>query len=99
MLYRFTIVLLMAAGPALAAEDVSTFLMRQGSGTSLNPAAAPAPMLMSQERDWMTMLHGNAFLVQAAGYGDRSSDKLFATNWIMGSATPALRRTVSRSIS
>ena len=86
MTYRFATILLLLAQPAFAAEDVSMFLMRQGSGTSSNPAAAPAPMLMSQQREWMTMLHGSGFLVGALANGDRSADKVFSTNWVMGSA-------------
>jgi hypothetical protein len=86
MLYRFAIVLVMMSSTAFAAEDVPAFLMRQGSGTSLNPTAAPAPMLMFEQSGWMTMLHGSAFVTGAIGTGDRSSDEVFATNWVMGSA-------------
>src|SRR5580698_4341739 len=32
------------------------------SGTSSEPNATPAPMLMTMHGNWMLMLHGNAFL-------------------------------------
>ena len=49
-------------------------------------AQEPASSLMVQRGDWMLMGHGNAFLVQTIQHGPRSGDKLFATNWFMGTA-------------
>jgi len=62
------------------------FLMRQASGTSMNPAAAPMHMTMTQRGNWMLMLHGLAFLNQVVQSGPRGGDKFFSTNWIMGMA-------------
>jgi hypothetical protein len=67
-------------------DAVSEFLMRQASGTSVNPAAAPAHMHMIHAGDWMVMLHGSAFLNQVWQSGARGGDKLFSTNWVMGMA-------------
>ncbi len=67
-------------------DAVAGFLMRQASGTSMNPAAAPAHMHMIQAGDWMVMLHGSAFLNQVWQGGPRGGDKLFSTNWVMGMA-------------
>jgi len=67
-------------------DVTSELLMRQASGTSMNPAAAPMHMTMTQHGDWMLMLHGLAFVNQVVESGPRGEDKLFATNWIMGMA-------------
>ncbi|HSY52198.1 MAG TPA: hypothetical protein VLC46_25580 [Thermoanaerobaculia bacterium] len=67
-------------------DATSDFLMRQASGTSMNPAAAPMMMTMSQRGDWMLMLHGLAFVSQVTESGPRGGDKLFSTNWMMGMA-------------
>ena len=60
--------------------------MRQASGTSMNPAAEPMHMLMTQQSDWMLMFHGAAFVDQVVQSGPRGGDALFSTNWVMGSA-------------
>ena len=67
-------------------DPTADLLMRQASGTSMNPAAAPMHMMMSQYRDWMVMLHGQAFISQVVQSGPRGGDKLFSTNWVMGMA-------------
>jgi hypothetical protein len=53
------------------------------SGTSSEPNATPAPMLMTRRGDWMLMLHGNAFLADMQQTSPRGGDKLFSTNWFM----------------
>jgi len=60
--------------PADAASDL---LMRQASGTSMNPAAAPMHM---------AALHGVAFVNAATNSGPRGGDKIFSTNWMMAMA-------------
>ena len=45
-------------------DATSELLMRQASGTSMNPAAAPMHMSMWHRGDWMLMLHGLAFVNQ-----------------------------------
>src|SRR6184192_1720831 len=44
-------------GMQMATDATSELLMRQASGTSMNPAAMPMHMTMSQRGDWMLMLH------------------------------------------
>jgi Cu/Ag efflux protein CusF len=73
-------------GMKMKSDPTGDFLMRQGSGTSINPAAAPMHMAMTQYGDWMLMLHGLAFVNQVVQSGPRGDDKLFSTNWIMGMA-------------
>lgn len=73
-------------GMQMQNDATSELLMRQASGTSMNPAAAPMHMTMTQRGDWMLMLHGLAFVNQVVQSGPRGDDKLFSTNWIMGMA-------------
>src|ERR1019366_2356854 len=73
-------------GMQMQSDATSELLMRQASGTSMNPAAAPMHMAMTQHGDWMRMLHGLAFVNQVVQSGPRGGDKLFSTNWIMGMA-------------
>jgi Cu/Ag efflux protein CusF len=70
----------------MPSDATGDFLMRQASGTSMNPAAAPTHMAMTHYGDWMVMLHGLAFINQVVQSGPRGDDKLFSTNWIMGMA-------------
>jgi len=65
-------------------DALQEFLMRQASGTSTNPAAAPMPMQTTQFEKWTLMVHGSAFLNQVWQSGPRGADKLFSTNWLMG---------------
>src|SRR4051794_9957028 len=89
-----TLLLLLAAPAAhaqhmhmnMASDPTSDLLMRQASGTSMNPAAAPLHMTMFHSGDWMLMLHGLAFVNQVVQSGPRGGDKFFSTNWIMGMA-------------
>ncbi len=73
-------------GMQMQSDGTSELLMRQASGTSMNPAAAPMHMAMTQHGDWMLMLHGLAFVNQVVQSGPRGEDKLFSTNWLMGMA-------------
>ena len=83
---RLSVVLLLVVTFQLHAAETSDLLMRQASGTAMNPAAAPMQMAMFHRGDWMLMLHGAAFVSQVVQSGPRGDDKLFSTNWIMGSA-------------
>jgi Cu/Ag efflux protein CusF len=74
------------AGMQMQRDATGELLMRQASGVSMNPAAAPMHMTMSQHGDWMLMLHGLAFVNQVVQSGPRGDDKFFSTNWIMGMA-------------
>jgi Cu/Ag efflux protein CusF len=74
------------AGMQMTTDAAADFLMRQASGTSMNPGAAPMHMTMTQYGDWMLMLHGLAFVNQVVQSGPRGDDKLFSTNWVMGMA-------------
>jgi hypothetical protein len=71
-------------------HDATTdLLMRQASGVAMNPASAPMQMSMTHRGAWMLMLHGEAFVSQVVQSGPRGGDKLFSTNWAMGSAQRA----------
>ncbi|HEY2323309.1 MAG TPA: hypothetical protein VGJ82_10660 [Thermoanaerobaculia bacterium] len=67
-------------------DAVSALLMRQASGTGMNPDSAPMPMSMTHHGDWMVMLHGQAFISDVQQSGPRGGDKFFSTNWGMAMA-------------
>jgi hypothetical protein len=84
-----------AVSSAQAQADTSTMsqpktlidgqLQHTTSGTSIEPASTPAPMIMRQEGGWTLMLHGVAFVadIQQHAANGRGGDKLFSTNWVM----------------
>lgn len=72
-----------APSAGVAATD---YLMRQASGTAVNPRSAPMNMLRASAPPWSFMLHGQAFLTDVQQSGPRGGDKLFSVNWLMGSA-------------
>ncbi len=82
----------MSGMQSMRMDPTSEFLMRQASGTSMNPAAAPMHMTMTQRGKWMVMLHGLAFINQVVQSGPRGGDKFFSTNWLMGMADRPLGR-------
>ncbi len=55
------------------------------SGTSIEPASTPVPMIMTQRGPWRLMLHSNAFAAntQQQANSPRNRDAFFSTNWIM----------------
>src|SRR5579864_7587680 len=67
-------------------NSASMFLMNESSGTAMNPAAWPMPMLMVHFGNWNTMLMGTAFLVDTQQSGPRGGDKFYSPNWFMASA-------------
>ncbi|SRR5579883_2741180 len=76
--------LLAAAARAQMMSDVAMALMNIASGTAQNPQSAPMPMLMTSFGKWDAMLMGTAFLVDTQNSGPRGGDKLYSTNWFMG---------------
>jgi hypothetical protein len=69
-----------------ATNLIEVELDRMNSGTSVEPPSTPVPMLMSNHRGWMLMLHGSAFISeiqQHTSTAQRGGDKLFSTNWLM----------------
>ena len=79
------------APPSTLAE---TILQHTSSGTSVEPASTPIPMLMRQRDRWTLMLHGTAFVsdIQQHADNERGKDKLFSANMIMGMAQHAIGR-------
>lgn len=67
-------------------NEAAMSLMTIASGTSVNPASWPIPMLMEHFGRWNTMLMGTGFLVDTQQSGPRGGDKLYATDWMMVSA-------------
>jgi len=67
-------------------NPASMSLMNLASGTSVNPASWPMPMLMMHFGNWNTMFMGTAFLVDTQQAGPRGGDKLYSPNWFMSTA-------------
>lgn len=67
-------------------ESPDVYLMNLASGTSSNPASSSMPMLMCPDGSWLLSLMGQAFIVDTQQSSPRGTDKLYSTNWIMGSA-------------
>ena len=70
----------MAARTLIEAEE-----QHGSSGTSVEPASTPVPMLMTARGGWQLMLHANAFMANTQQQADspRNRDAFFSTNWIM----------------
>jgi hypothetical protein len=68
------------------------FLFSLGSGTSVNPASWPMPMVMQRAGGWNLMWMGQAFLVSTQQSGPRGGDKIYSANWGMLAAARNLGR-------
>ena len=55
------------------------------SGTSIEPASTPVPMMMTARGPWTLMFHANGFLgdIQQQASSERGRDAFFSTNWFM----------------
>ena len=69
-------------------------LMREASGTSMNPSSASMPMrmMMLMRSGWNLGFMGDAFLTETQQSGPRGEDKLYSTNVGMFSAEHAIGR-------
>jgi hypothetical protein len=74
-----------AYGQMAHMNEAGMRLMNLASGTSVNSASWPMPMVMTHFGTWNTMLMGQGFLVETQQSGPRGGDKLYSPNWIMGS--------------
>lgn len=71
------------AGNEASPNQSTGFLFGLGSGTSVNPASWPMPMLMQTKGNWNLMWMGQAFLVGTQQSGPRGGDKVYSANWGM----------------
>ena len=79
--------------PGMPMADMNVaeaFLMNLSSGTAVNPAAWPMPMLNKPLGSWNTMFMGQAFLVDTQQSGPRGGDKFYSPNWFMANAEHAV---------
>jgi len=88
LLLLFLITAGIAAGEDGMADmnAASMYLMGLSSGTSVNPAAWPMPMLMKHFGSWNAMFMGLGFVSDIQQTGPRGGDKLYSTNWVMAAA-------------
>ncbi len=77
-------------GPGAATSRSTAFLFSLGSGTSINPASWPMPMVMQSKGNWDLMWMGQAFAVSTQQSGPRGGDKLYSANWGMLAAARKL---------
>jgi len=72
--------MVMSAHTLIEAEE-----QHGSSGTSIEPASTPVPMMMETRGDWRLMLHANIFAAdtQQQANSFRGRDAFFSTNWIM----------------
>src|SRR5688572_10191250 len=59
--------------------------MQQASGTASEPASVGHEMLMRDFGSWKGMLHALLFVNSTEASGPRGGEKIFSTNWVMGS--------------
>ena len=71
------------AGMSMEEDRPTALLMELASGTSLNPASAPAHMTHLVRAGWTIMLHGEAFVTGAVQTGPRGKNRLYSTDWVM----------------
>jgi hypothetical protein len=85
-----------AQGAMSASTLIEAEQQHSASGTGVEPASTPAPMLMSTHGAWTWMLHANAFVAdtQQQASSERGRDAFFSTNWIMPMAQRKLGRGV-----
>ena len=71
---------------------IETIQQHSTSGTSVEPASTPAPMLMTEQHGWRLMLHGEGFVAdtQQQARPPRNRDAFFSTNWLMPMAQHAV---------
>ena len=64
---------------------LETEQQHSSSGTGIEPASTPVPMLMTTHGAWQLMLHANVFVAdtQQQTNSKRGHDAFFSTNWIM----------------
>ncbi len=75
-----------SAQTTMSANTLIESIQQHGSsGTSIEPASTPIPMLMTDRGPWRLMLHANAFAAneQQQANSPRNRDAFFSTNWIM----------------
>ena len=71
---------------AMSAQTLIEAQQNHGSsGTSVEPASTPVPMLMTDKGGWRLMLHANASMVnnQQQAASSRGRDACYSVNWIM----------------
>ena len=83
---RTKVCIFLCAGVALWGQNPAMFLMNQASGTSVNPPAGLAPMVMMPAGSWNMSFMGQAFLDDTQQSGPRGGDKFYSSSWFMTAA-------------
>jgi hypothetical protein len=67
-------------------NPAENLLMNLSSGTAVNPAGWPMPMLMKPLGSWNAMFMAQAFVIDTQQSGPRGGDKFYSSNWFMANA-------------
>ena len=78
--------------PTWQHELMMTNMRRDGSGTAWIPMDNPMLMKMGQAKDWMGMLHWNAFADYDHQTGPRGDQGFYSQNWVMASAMAPIKK-------
>lgn len=82
--------MLAAAAARNHGPDPAQFLMKQASGTSMNPKSWMMPMIAAKTGSWNWMFMGQAYVTDTQQSGPRGGDKFYSPNWFMASAGHSL---------
>ena len=64
-------------------DPAGSFLLGQSSGTAMQPASWPMPMVMTRIGGWRLRWMGQAFIVSTQQSGPRGGDRIYSANWGM----------------
>ncbi|HEV2617836.1 MAG TPA: hypothetical protein VGU63_14635 [Candidatus Acidoferrales bacterium] len=79
-------------GMQMASNAAAALLMSEVSGTSLNPTSSAMPMRMTTAGKWNLGFMADGFITDTQQTGPRGGDKLYSTNFFMGTAQHAVGR-------
>ncbi|MGH9780611.1 MAG: hypothetical protein ACRD33_02225 [Candidatus Acidiferrales bacterium] len=79
-------------GMPMPSNAAAELLMNEASGTSVNPASSAMAMRMATAGKWNLGFMANGFITDIQQSGPRGGDKLYSTNFFMGTAQHAVGR-------
>jgi hypothetical protein len=73
-------------GMPMPSNPAAELLMNEVTGTSTNPASSPMPMRVAMAGKWNLGFMANGFITDTQQSAPRGGDKLYSTNFFMGTA-------------
>jgi hypothetical protein len=74
------------SGMAMPSNPAAELLMNEVTGTSMNPASSTMPMRSLMAGKWNLGFMADGFITDTQQSGPRGGDKLYSTNFFMGTA-------------